>query len=273
MTDSILATTTDADERRSVWTEAGRGWGARATEWAYQFEPYALPANHLLFDRLGVCKGTRLLDVACGSGLAANVAARRGATVSGLDASDALIAIAQIRTSEGDFRVGDMFDLPFDDGCFDVVTSFNGIWNGCDEGLREAHRVLTSDGQFGMTFWGAFDRMGLLPYFAKIIELSPESHQSATMQLGETGDVVQDMLQRTQFEVQERGTVEVTNEWPDVDTAIRSLAAAGPAIPAIEAVGYDTFCEALRDIITPLHDPSTGVRILSDLGWVTARPV
>ena len=133
--------------------------------------------------------------------------------------------------------------------------------------------MLTSDGQFGMTFWGAFDRMGLLPYFAKIIELSPESHQSATMQLGETGDVVQEMLQRTQFEIQERGTVEVTNEWPDVETAIRSLAAAGPAIPAIEAVGYDTFCEALRDIITPLHDPGIGVRISSDLGWVIARPV
>jgi hypothetical protein len=92
------------------------------------------------------------------------------------------------------------------------------------------------------------------------------------MELGETGDVVDDMLERTDFVVQESGTVRVTNEWPDVGTAIRSLAAAGPAIPAIEAVGYDTFCEALHDIIAPLHDPGTGVRISSDLGWVTARP-
>ncbi len=272
MTGSSLATSTDAEARRRVWTEAGRGWGARPKEWAYQFEPYALPANHLLFDRLGVGERTRLLDVACGSGLAANVAARRGASVSGLDASDALIDIARARTPGGDFGVGDMFALPFGDGCFDVVTSFNGIWNGCDDALREARRVLTDDGQFGMTFWGAFDRMGLLPYFMKIIELSPESHQSATMVVGETGDVVDGMLRLTQFEVQERGTVEVTNEWPDVDTAVRSLASAGPAVPAIEAVGYDAFCEALRDIITPLHDPVTGVRISSDLGWVTARP-
>ena len=233
---------------------------------------HALPANHLLFDRLGVGAGARLLDVACGSGLAANVAARRGAAVSGIDASDALINIAQARTPGGDFRVGDMFTLPFEDDCFDVVTSFNGIWNGCDEALGEARRVLTEGGQLGMTFWGAFDRMGLLPYFAKIIELSPASHQAATMELGETGDVVNDMLQRTRFEVLERGTVEVTNEWPDVETAIRSLAAAGPAVPAIEAVGYDTFCEALRDIVTPLYEPGTGVRIASDLGWVTARP-
>jgi SAM-dependent methyltransferase len=183
-----------------------------------------------------------------------------------------LIDIARARTPDGDFRVGDMFALPFDAGSFDVVTSFNGIWNGCDDALREARRVLTAVGQLGMTYWGSYDRMGLLPYFMTIIELSPESHQSATMELGETGDVIEAMLGRTQFEVHERGTVEVTNEWPDVETAIRSLAAAGPAVPAIEAVGYDTFCGALRNVITPLHDPRTGVRISSDLGWVTARP-
>lgn len=272
MSESTLTTSTDAETRRSVWTEAGRGWGARAQEWAYQFEPYALPANHLLFDQLGVSDGTNHLDVACGSGLAANVAARRGASVSGLDASEALIHIARARTPEGDFRVGDMFALPFDDGRFDVVTSFNGIWNGCDDALQEARRVLGADGRLGMTYWGSFDRMGLLPYFAKIIELSPESHQAATMHLGETSDVVGAMLERTRFTLQERGTVEVTNEWPDVETAVRALASAGPAIPAIEAVGYDTFCDALREVITPMHDPRTGVRITSDLGWVTAQP-
>ncbi len=272
MTESTLATSTDADMRRSVWTEAGRGWGASAKEWAYQFEPYALAANHLVFDQLRLGDGTAYLDVACGSGLAASVAARRGASVSGLDASAALIDIARARTPEGDFRVGDMFALPFDDGRFDVVTSFNGIWNGCDEALREVRRVLTADGQVGMTYWGSFDRMGLLPYFAKIIELSPLSHQSATMELGETGDVVEAMLERTHFEVQARGTVEATNEWPDVETAVRALASAGPAIPAIDAVGYDTFCEAIRAFISPLNDARTGVRITSDLGWITARP-
>lgn len=263
---------TDADERRKVWMEAGRGWGARAKEWAYQFEPYALAANHVLLDELGVGDGTAYLDIACGSGLAVSVAARRGALVSGLDASAALIDIARARTPPGDLRIGDMFALPFDDGRFDVVTSFNGIWSGCDDALREARRVLAADGRLGMTYWGSFDRMGLLPYFMKIIELSPESHQSATIDIGETADVVEAMLGRTGFDVRARGTVDVTNEWPDVETAVRSLASAGPAIPAIEAVGYDTFCEALRDVIAPLHDPRTGVRITSDLGWVTARP-
>src|SRR5580698_3247210 len=93
------------------WKEAGRGWGARATEWAYLFEPYALPANEVLFDRLGVGAGVRLVDIACGSGFAASVAARRGAVVSGIDASEQLTAIAAARTPDGRFQAGDMFAL------------------------------------------------------------------------------------------------------------------------------------------------------------------
>jgi 2-polyprenyl-3-methyl-5-hydroxy-6-metoxy-1,4-benzoquinol methylase len=81
------------------WEEAGRGWGARALEWAYLFEPYARPANDVLFDQLDVRDGTRLLDVACGSGFAASAAHRRGASVAGLDASATLIKIAQASCS------------------------------------------------------------------------------------------------------------------------------------------------------------------------------
>jgi SAM-dependent methyltransferase len=110
------------------WIESGQAWGERAADWACLMEPYARRANDALFDRGGVGPGTRLLDIACGSGYAASVAAGRGATVAGLDASEALIAIARARTPDADFRVGDMFELPFEYDRFDVATSFNGIW-------------------------------------------------------------------------------------------------------------------------------------------------
>jgi len=270
VTSSDHATGRGSDE--ASWTRAGLGWGARALEWAYLFEPYARPANDVVFDQLAVRDGVRLCDVACGSGFAASVARRRGASVTGLDASAALIDVASARTPEGDFRVGDMYALPFEDDSFDVVTSFNGIWNGCEAALDEVRRVLVADGRFGMTFWGPHDRMGLLPYFVKIIELSPPSHQAATMEIGETQLVAEAMLESTEFRVLDHGTVEVINEWPDVPTAVGALAAAGPAVPAIEAVGYDTFCDALSEVISPMFDASSGVRISSELGWVTARP-
>lgn len=255
------------------WQKAGRAWGARSVDWAYLFEPYARPANEVLFDHLGVGSGLRLLDIACGSGLALQLAARRGAAVAGLDASGALVAIARARTPTADVRVGDMFALPFPDASFDAATSFNGIWKGCAEALSEARRVLVPGGRLGLTFWGGYEHLGLMPYFLKVIELSPPSHGEASMEQGATGreGVIEEILTGAGFTTTERGAVEVVNEWPDVDTAVRALAAAGPSIPAIETVGYDAFCDALREVIAPFTSDGLGVRISSELGWVTAE--
>jgi SAM-dependent methyltransferase len=247
------------------------GMGARATEWAFLFEPYALPANELLFDQLAITAGTHLLDVACG--FAAAVAARRGAVVTGIDASESLISIARARTPIGAFEVGDMFDLPFPDDSFDVATSFNGIWKGCEGALEQVRRVLAPNGRFGTTFWGRFERLGLMPYFLKVIELSPASHGAANVEHGDTQNVIEDMLRATGFGDLERGEINVVNEWPDVTTAVRALAAAGPSVPAIEVVGYEAFCDAISEAISPSYQDGLGVRIASEFGWVTARPV
>jgi SAM-dependent methyltransferase len=235
------------------------------------WEPYALPANEVLFDRLGVDAGVRLLDIACGSGFAVSVAARRGAVVSGIDASEQLATIAAARTPGGSFRAGDMFALPFPDDSFDLATSFNGIWKGCAGALEEAKRVLVPEGRVGLTFWGRLERLGLMPYFLKVIELSPSSHGAATTEHGDTQNVIEDMLSAAGFGVLERGTVNVVNEWPDTSTAVRALAAAGPSVPAIETVGYEAFCEALREVISPLCHRDVGVRITSEFGWITGE--
>lgn len=254
------------------WKEAGEAWGARPADWAYLFEPYARPANEVVFDKVGVGEGVRLLDIACGSGLAAQTANRRSAAVTGLDASEALVDIARARTPGGDFRVGDMFSLPFPDASFDVATSFNGIWKGCEAALHEARRVLTPTGRLGLTFWGQPAQLGLLPYFLKVIELSPPSHGEASLEQGDTGraGVAEEMLASAGFRPRQGGTVTVVNEWPDVDIAVRALAAAGPSVPAIDAVGFDTFCHALREVIEPLRVDGVGIRLTSELGWVTA---
>ena len=193
--------------------------------------------------------------------------------MSGLDAAEALVAIARARTPSGDFRVGDMFNLPFADNSFDVATSFNGIWKGCEGALDEARRVLVPGGGLGLTFWGRYDHLGLMPYFLKMIELSPTDHGTASVEQGDTGrrGVVEDMLGATGFELVERGTVEVVNEWPEVGTAVSALAAAGPSVPAIEAVGYEAFCEAMREVISPFCDREVGVRLTSEFGWTTAK--
>ena len=75
-------------------------------------------------------------------GLAVELATLRGARGAGIDASPRLLAIARDRNPEADLRVGDMNALPWDDGSFDVVTSFRGIWGTTPSAVAEAHRVL-----------------------------------------------------------------------------------------------------------------------------------
>lgn len=257
------------------WRDAGAAWGAQAVDWAYLMEPYARAANDRVFGELGVGSGVELLDVACGSGYACWVAAQRGATVSGLDASESLIGIARARTPAGEFVVGDMFDLPFPDGSFDVVTSFNGIWAGCEGALAEVRRVLRPGGRFGMTFWGAPKRLGLLPYFITVATMSPPSHAEATVEQGGTGrpGVVETMLESAGLELDGRGSVEVWAEWPDVDTAVRALAAAGPSQPAVAHSGRDAFVAELRKVIAPLEREGVGLRLSNEFGYVTStRP-
>ena len=254
------------------WETSGEAWGSRAADWAYLFEPYARPANEAVFKQCGVAPGTRLLDVGCGSGYAIGIAAGWGAEVAGLDASAALVRIAAARTPEADLRTGDMNDLPWPDSSFDVVTSFNAIWAGCEVAAAEAARVLKPGGTFAMTFWGAPRRVGLMPYFMTVSENSPASHLEATLGQGETGrpGVAEELVESAGMQVADRGAVQVASEFPDLELFTRAAAAAGPSFPAIEQVGEERFREALAAAYADSFEAGIGLRIISEFGWVTA---
>src|SRR4051812_37048880 len=62
--------------------------------------------------------GIRLLDIACGTGLAAQAAAETGARVMGVDFSSAMLAIACSVHPGIEFKAGDAEALPFADRSF-----------------------------------------------------------------------------------------------------------------------------------------------------------
>ena len=130
------------------------GWGRKAVDFATLSEPGNCREYVAVHHRLGVDAGDRLLDVACGSGLAVELARLRGASCSGIDASARLVAVARDRNPDCDLRVGDMQALPWDDGAFNVVTSFRGIWGTTPDAVAEVHRVLVPGGRVGFTVWG-----------------------------------------------------------------------------------------------------------------------
>lgn len=98
----------------------------------------------------------RVLDVACGSGTAALVAARRYCEVAGVDYVPALIDRARARSSasglEVDFRVADAQELPFDDDSFDTVLSVYGVQFAPDQerAAAEMLRVCRPGGTIGL---------------------------------------------------------------------------------------------------------------------------
>src|SRR6476660_4567860 len=97
------------------WLTVDEGWGRAAVDFATLLEPGACREYVSVHEALGVRSGDRLLDVACGSGLALELARCRGATVAGIDASPRLVTVAGDRVPGADLRVGDMAALPWPD--------------------------------------------------------------------------------------------------------------------------------------------------------------
>jgi SAM-dependent methyltransferase len=110
-------------------------------------------------DRIGVDPGDRLLDVACGSGHLALVAARRGAEVTGVDIATNSIDAARGRAaSEGlaaRFDEGDAEALPYTDCRFDIVATIFGAMFAPRPELvaREMLRVCRPGGKIAMANW------------------------------------------------------------------------------------------------------------------------
>ena len=92
---------------------------------------FTMPSAEEFMARLDLPPGTRVLDVACGTGNLAVLAARRGCRVSGLDIATNLLAQARERAQREslaiDFTEGDAEAMPYDDASFDVVVSMYGI--------------------------------------------------------------------------------------------------------------------------------------------------
>jgi SAM-dependent methyltransferase len=230
------------------WTAVDEGWGRRAADFATLSEPANCREYVALHHLLGVDTGDRLLDIACGSGLAVELAALRGAICAGIDASARLVAVARDRSPEADVRVGDMHALPWPEATFDVVTSFRGIWGTTPAALDEVHRVLVPGGRVGMTVWGHIKASpgawALAPF--QLADAPAVANQAAMVALGRPG-VGEELLAAVGFTDVRRIDVPFAWEFADPESYARALASTGPAYEAIRIVGEAAFQQAAVD--------------------------
>ena len=133
------------------------GWEQAAEHYADAFGNLTRQTAEPLLDAVRARAGTRILDVACGPGFIAAAAARRGAQVTGLDFSRAMIAMAERANPDVTFREGDAEALPFDPGSFDAVVMNFGLLHLArpDQAIAEARRVIAPGGRYGFTIWAA----------------------------------------------------------------------------------------------------------------------
>jgi SAM-dependent methyltransferase len=110
-------------------------------------------------DELAPRPGVRWLDLACGTGAVAELAAAAGATVTGVDLAPALIETAGERAAgrglDIDYRVGDCEQLELEDGAFDAVSSTCGIMFSPDHeaSAAELARVTAAGGRIALANW------------------------------------------------------------------------------------------------------------------------
>ncbi len=231
------------------WAGVDEGWGRKALDFATLSEPGNCREYVALHQHLGVGPGDRLLDVACGSGLALELARARGASCAGIDAAGRLVAVARDRNPGSDVRIGDMNQLPWEDDSFDVVTSFRGIWGTTPEAIIEARRVLRPGGRLGLTVWGHVKASpgawALAPF--RLAAPSKVENQAAMVALGRPG-VGEQVLADSGFSGVRRVDVPFAWEFADPDTYARAMASTGPAYEAIQNVGEEEFHRLASDI-------------------------
>lgn len=198
------------------------GWGNPNIAKGYA-DGFAI-ATHVvatgLADAVSAGRGMNVLDLCTGHGVVAAELVKRGSTVTGLDFSDAMIALARAAVPQAQFVRGDATAMPFADGSFDAVTIGFGVPHFPDPalGLIEVARVLRPGGRLAFSIWhgkgsdGAFgwlfDAVGRLGDPTVSLPDGPDAHLLADNEIAKevteaAGFVDVEVLEvKSQLEVQ-----------------------------------------------------------------------
>ena len=253
----------------------GQLWGSRARDWAEIQEQSVRPVYVEVLKRTKVGNGTTYLDVGCGSGMAAQMAADLGANVSGIDAATDLLEIAKERSPKANFHHGDMEALPFEDNSFDVVTGFNSFQYAGNPriALAEARRVTKPSGHIIIMTWGEPDGMEAASLVAALKPVLPAPPPGAPGPFALSDEaVLRDFASAAGLKPISVFDVQSPWSYADEATAIRGLGSSGVAARAMSHSGESTVDAAHAAAIAPFRKPDGSYRINANFRCLLSRP-
>jgi ubiquinone/menaquinone biosynthesis C-methylase UbiE len=238
---------------------------------AFMVPPLFAPFARRLVDLAAPQRRDRVLDVGCGTGIAArDVAARLGpdASIVGLDASPDMLAVARsvadARGIQIDWREGRAEALPFPDGSFSLVLCQFALmfFTDRDAALSEMRRVLADRGRAAINVWQSIDLHPFYQTLDLVIEqhLGTASGQIRDIFLLADPDELRRMLTDAGFRDAQITPVSLTARFPnpegflageiDVDTA---------SIPAMQRLDAEERQALVAGIRADMEEPLSAV--------------
>jgi SAM-dependent methyltransferase len=176
-----------------------------------------------------------------------------------------MIEIARRRVPGGDFRVGPMERLPWDDATFDLVTGFNAFQFAADPvaAIVEARRVARPGGRVAICAWSRSRDSDLLAVQKPVRELRPPAPPAPPRTLEE-------LARHAGLEPGVTGEVDVPFEARDRPALERALLAPGAVAAAVAHSGEEAVRAALVEAAAPFRRADGSYRFENRFDYVIA---
>ena len=233
----------------------------------------------ILCESAGVEPGKTVVDVACGTGIAARTAAdlvAPGGTVVGLDLNEAMLAVARRVRPEIDWRQGDAATLPFDDESFDTALCQMALMFFPDQAkaLAEMRRVVRTDGTIAIAVPGRLDAQAAFAPFVSMAgrHAGPEAMSllSAYFACGDL-DALAGRVGSAGLEVTSARTHIGAYRAPSVDAFVTTEVESTPLLERISDDVYQRIRTDTHGVLAPFTTADGNVEAPFETNVVVAR--
>jgi len=229
--------------------------------------------------------GNRVLDVACGTGIVARLAAPQvgeSGRVTGVDINTGMLEVAHAHTPTAgapvDWREGDAQALPCDDASYDIALCQQGLQFVANPGqaLREMYRVLVPGGRVAICSWGGIEHnpwnLAVSAGLARYLGEEAAARVRAPYALGDAVYLQRLMTEAGFHEVDIQ--VETLHRHMDApDISIPGYIASTPNAQAVAALPDDVRAALIGDISESLsaYRQADGMMVPSETHMALAR--